>query len=156
LKTKYKENTSELNINELKIIFKKYIDFYSKQKFTKKAIEGEGANKSKQIYEEYEEGKEFLKEPIFNQSYSSYLMKDDERRLEIEKYKKDLVSVLTMINENIPQAITFVEAKPILLSNLKSHSFRVGFINKLLRCQSVASIASIVGHKDILSLSNRW
>ena len=35
-----------------------------------------------------------------------------------------------------------------LLENFKSHSFRVGYITKLLRTLPVQKVAAIIGHKD--------
>jgi hypothetical protein len=47
-------------------------------------------------------------------------MKEDQRRLEIERYKMDLVEVWTDINQSLPDNVSFYEAKPILLSKLRT------------------------------------
>lgn len=110
------ENTEQyIDIKKLRIVFQKFVDFYNQEKQTKKAPKG--ANRSVRIFEE---GKEFLKEPMFNQGYSAYSMEKDERRIEIDKYKLELIDVWTEINEALPNNISFIEAKPILLSKLRT------------------------------------
>lgn len=47
-------------------------------------------------------------------------MKEDQGRLEIECHKMDLVEVWKDINQSLPDNISFYEAKPILLSKLRT------------------------------------
>ena len=110
------ENTEQnIDLKQLRTVFQKFVDFYNEEKQTKKAPKG--ANYSVRIFEE---GKEFLKEPIFNQGYSAYSMEKDDRRIEIDRYKLELIDVWTEINEALPNNISFLEAKPILLSKLRT------------------------------------
>jgi hypothetical protein len=104
-----------INMILVRQILQKYVDVYNQEIKTKKAKKG-----AKQNNRIFNEGKEFLKEPMFKQSYSSHAMKEDTRRDDIQQYKLQLVDVWTEINQALPGNISFDQAKPILLAKLKT------------------------------------
>jgi integrase/recombinase XerD len=104
-----------MNMILVRQIIQKYVDVYNQEIKTKKAKKG-----AKQNNRIFDEGKEFLKEPNFKQSYSSHAMKEDTRREDIQQYKLQLVDVWTEINQALPGNISFDQAKPILLAKLRT------------------------------------
>jgi len=104
-----------INMILVRQVIQKYVDVYNQEIKTKKAKKG-----AKQNNRIFNEGKEFLKEPKFKQSYSSHSMKEDTRREDIQQYKIQLVDVWTEINEALPGNISFEQAKPILLAKLRT------------------------------------
>jgi hypothetical protein len=66
------------------------------------------------------EGKDFVKDPKFRQSYSSHSMKQNIRCTEIARYKSEVNLVRNLINESLLEDTTFNQAKPILIAKLKT------------------------------------
>ena len=110
-----KRNFQKEKFRDLRKIVEKYIHFYNQNKKTKKAPLGALKN-----HEIFEEGKDFVNDPKFTQSYSSHSMMEDIRRTEIERYKSEVNLVRNLINESLFEDTTFNEAKPILIAKLKT------------------------------------
>jgi integrase/transposase InsO family protein len=91
-----------------------FVTTYTQEKSTAKA-----QISAKSSQEVFEEGKEFLNEPKFNQAYSKHILDDDERRVEIEKYRNELVEVWTEIDQSLPDNVSFAQAKPFLVAKLR-------------------------------------
>jgi integrase len=106
--------TGKDDIKEIRKLILEYVEFYNEKKKTEKAPKG--ANFSFKVFQE---GKEFVTEPLFTQGYSEYSMRQDLRRVEINKYKDEVFHIWSEINEVLPENVSFLEAKPVLLSKLR-------------------------------------
>jgi hypothetical protein len=120
-------SNKDFNHNNSDLIFLRKIVSYildnlNEHKLTTKAPEG--SNHHELIYEST---KDLMNKPLFLKAYSKHSSDIDDRRNDIELYKKEASQLFLDIMEILPDGTIFEDVKPLLFEKL-----HINWMNKMI------------------------